>query len=481
MSKVSTSEMNSGDQKQVVEIIPKLQEYAVNYLIKGCSRKNLIQQIGKSFRKVSNQDLANRTRVEFMEKLVHRLKREKIWSVNNGRLFLFRLWEKLGANESQHQMLKSLPWYQKPSEYRLRMDEWRSGERKHKPTIELEERVIYPSSRVYGDEVNVKQVQDSPPRKKGTVSVLSQQLEESSGVHVASVVVVPTSSQLHQQEEIERRLREKIVQRMVMKSHGEGSSSMGSRESGMIEVQSVSKPSEDYFLGPLSKQYQEMEKARNQGSKRVSKQMNEQLYAIIDVEGVDPNLVEIAVMLCTREELRGVRLYHLKTADLKALNQGSKYCHGIDAKVLKEIATHHQDEALEEIKGWLESQVSIVVVLSADEQRESDVSKLVMGWKVKYVNVCLPRWKDRINSPAYRETQVNKENGVQVGKVSCPYKRLHRKELLVDRSRIQLRDGGHCALGDVIHLHRHLQLNNMWSMVERLAEHAVFPHSLVLC
>jgi hypothetical protein len=123
---------------------------------------------------------------------------------------------------------------------------------------------------------------------------------------------------------------------------------MGSRESGMMEVQCVSKPSEDYFLGPLSKQYQEMEKARNKGSRRVSKQMNEQLYAIIDVEGVDPNLVEIAVMLCTREELRGVRLYHLKTADIKALNQGSKYCHGIDAKVLKEIATHHQDEALED-------------------------------------------------------------------------------------------------------------------------------------
>jgi hypothetical protein len=107
--------------------------------------------------------------------------------------------------------------------------------------------------------------------------------------------------------------------------------------------------------------------------------MNEQLYAIIDVEGVDPNLVEIAVMLCTREELRGVRLYHLKTADIKALNQGSKYCHGIDAKVLKEIATHHQDEALEEIKGWLESQVSVVVVLSADEQRESDVSEVSSG------------------------------------------------------------------------------------------------------
>jgi hypothetical protein len=121
-----------------------------------------------------------------------------------------------------------------------------------------------------------------------------------------------------------------------------------------------------------------------------------------------------------------------------------------------------------------------VVVLSADEQKESDVSRLVVGWKVKYINVCLPRWKDRINSPAYLETQVNKEAGVQVGKVSCPYKRLHRKELLADRSRIQLRDGGHCALSDVNHLHRHIQLNNMWSMVEGLAEHAVFPHSLVL-
>jgi hypothetical protein len=82
----------------------------------------------------------------------------------------------------------------------------------------------------------------------------------------------------------------------------------------------------------------------------------------MDVEGVDPNLVEIAVILGTKEEIVGVKLYHLRIANPKALLQGTRYCHGIDSKVLREIATHDQTEALREVKRWLESQISTVVV-----------------------------------------------------------------------------------------------------------------------
>jgi hypothetical protein len=118
---------------------------------------------------------------------------------------------------------------------------------------------------------------------------------------------------------------------------------------------------EDHFLGPLSKAYQAAEKERNKGSMKVSKNNCQTLYAMMDVEGVDPNLAEIAVILSTTEEIVGVKLFHLRIADSRVLLQGTRYCHGIDPRVLREIATHSQKEALKEIKEWLEGQASIVV------------------------------------------------------------------------------------------------------------------------
>jgi hypothetical protein len=283
-----------------------------------------------------------------MEKLVDKVKRERESGVlimgDYSSIDYGRNWKQMKSTSNA----KYFTLVRKPSEYRLRMDEWRSGVRENRPAVELAERVVLPSRRTYDNERKSEQVSDSPPRKKGTAAVLQKQSEESLEVHVASVVVVPTHLQIQQQEVSEKQIRERIVQRMTTQGQEEGSSRMEVSEREVIEVQCTSKSSEDYFFGPMSKQYQEMEKVRNKGSQKVHKLMQERLYAIMDVEGVDPNLVEIAVILCTREEIKGVKLLHLKTADNKALSQGSRYCHGIDAKVLREIATHHQSEALDE-------------------------------------------------------------------------------------------------------------------------------------
>ena len=117
-----------------------------------------------------------------------------------------------------------------------------------------------------------------------------------------------------------------------------------------------------------------------------------------------------------------------------------------------------------------------ILVLSADEAKDSDVSKLIHGWKVKYQNVCLPKWKDRIHSQAYLETQVTKGPEIRIKSAVCPYRKLHRKELLKNTTDLPVQDGPHCSLSDVNNLYRHLQINNMWNLLSELRRYAGCPH-----
>jgi hypothetical protein len=65
---------------------------------------------------------------------------------------------------------------------------------------------------------------------------------------------------------------------------------------------------------------------------------------------------------------------------------------------------------------------------------------------------------------------------IEIKGAMCPYKRLPRVELLVDRSRIQVKDGPHCVLADLNNLYRHLQINNLWNMLEEISKHVICPH-----
>jgi hypothetical protein len=119
------------------------------------------------------------------------------------------------------------------------------------------------------------------------------------------------------------------------------------------------------------------------------------LFVFMDLEGVAPNLAEIAVIVCDAEVIEYVHLYHLKVKSKDVLKDGSRHCHGIEFNELTKIATHTEQEAAEEIRVWLESLGSNVCVVSADEQENSDVSKFVAGWNLAYVNFALPRWQEK--------------------------------------------------------------------------------------
>ena len=117
-----------------------------------------------------------------------------------------------------------------------------------------------------------------------------------------------------------------------------------------------------------------------------------------------------------------------------------------------------------------------VTVLSADESGNSDVSKFVNGWRLKYLNVPLPRWEYRMETQAYKETQLNKPHEYFVGNVICPYKMLHKNENLKPNVKKSLEAGSHCALIDTHQLFLHLKYGNLWSMIKRLVDSAQIPH-----
>jgi hypothetical protein len=449
---VSEYYLNENDRKLVEEVQPKLIQKSIDYLIKGTSRWKLKQYIEKNIGRLSTKELRIRVVDLFVRQLLSGIQEKRVFHRSNSCLFLYRVWTGIGATTEQWKRLKEMPWYHTPSEEVLRADEHRSGI-KRKTSSKEEER--------NKESCSMKStIEDSPPRKRGAVSVLPQ--ESLPGmVKVSSIVVVPQRICKDKEKE-EAELRNRIVQRMSRKQEEEGSSRINDERN-------------DGFVGALSRKHLEEEKIRNARSAKISKKgVVKQKFAIIDLEGTAPNIVEIAVILCDMEEIIEARWYLIRVRDRKSVMQGAKYCHGISYDVCQKYGKYELREAVEEIREWLEGQC--VVVLSADENRSSDVSQFVDGWRVRYVNVCLPRWKDRLNTPAYMEVQVDKRKGVKVVEAECPYRLIHDEKLLINQKKLQLLHGAHCSLADSKHLYRHIQLNHLWPMIIELAKYVSSPH-----
>jgi len=198
----------------------------------------------------------------------------------------------------------------------------------------------------------------------------------------------------------------------------------------------------------------------------------------MDVEGQHPNIAEISVLLCDEQEVMEARIYHLKVSDKGSVRRDARHCHGIAVDELARLAKYTQEQALKEIRSWLEGQKTFVTVLSADENENSDVSRLVTNWMVRYVAVPLPRWTERVTTKAYLEVQSCKPIVMKVLTAECPYQKLHKASLLKDKTQKAVKDGPHCSLVDSKHLHRHIEINHLWPMIKKLSTHSKIPHQL---
>jgi hypothetical protein len=444
------------------EVLKRWEGKLLSYMKSGNSRRGVICNVKKAIGKLSTSEIRERCRNQFLRSMIEGIRGEKVFSLGQSCITLYLLWEELEATPIQWTWLTELNWYRRPTEERLADEAFRSGKSVTKVDVRQEKRSCERS------------IGDSPPAKRG--SIKDTPVNTESVVKVASIVVVPESTKRTMGHREEEELRSRIISRIhVGVQQVPSQAAVYEVEPGMRDR---SEPS-DYFIGALSREHLEAERLRNAGNV-VNKVNKKRVFCLIDVEGTAPYLTEIAVMLANEDEILSVRLYHLKVERKTDMIQGTKYCHGMDYEVLKEIATHSQVTAVEEIKSWVEgfgrARGETMIVLSADEVKDSDVSKLVHGWNVRYLNIKLPRWKDRVNSQSYLETQVAKEASVRVEAVECPYRKLHRKELLVLKNKPQVKDGPHCALADIKHLYRHMQINQLWYLVEEVVRNTKVPH-----
>jgi hypothetical protein len=201
-------------QKQVEINLPKLRAQAVKYLVSGGGRKGIVRNIKNSIARISRKEIANKESESFMKEIVREMKGKLVFNINQGRLFLFKLWRELGASDESYGLLNKLPWYRRPTEERLLIDEFRSGINKVKPEVLCAKKRGLLSS---------QSPRDSPPKKRGAeVALLTAKergaevaLPTAKEVSIASVVVIPSHSKLNEQIDMEQRIKERILQRKV--------------------------------------------------------------------------------------------------------------------------------------------------------------------------------------------------------------------------------------------------------------------------
>ena len=479
MSGTSNSQEKVKSEDSLISLLGK----CLDVLRNGTDRVNLIRKIDRLINKTHTPDKVSTARQNFLNTLTKKIHGLKVYSVSRCCLFVYRIWEKLDPHKEQQELLESIAWYSEPNRWRLEMDKRRSGkpwDRDCKPDYD-------PSATMIKCNIPKSPAKESKPNVHVRRIVVRSTTMDSSRVKRSSLV---RDEEYEIRERIINRQKEAAIVNRNIPSIGsvnlmdvrstvqvvKRSEVVPSQSTSSANLRESSESDNDHYIGPLSKRYQAAEKERNKTAK-IFRIAPKPLFACIDLEGTTPNIAEVAVLLCNADEIIEARVFHIKVPFKSALHDGTKYCHGIHFDTLKSIAKWTEDEARAEVKTWLESQMSIVTVVSADEGAKSDVSQFVEGMRVIYVNFPLPRWEERLTNRAHILAQSNRPEVIKVKEATCPYAQLHRKELLgKKKKRLSLTNGPHCGLSDILELFLHLKYNFLWSVVARLAATSPVPH-----
>jgi len=215
---------------------------------------------------------------------------------------------------------------------------------------------------------------------------------------------------------------------------------------------------------------QKTKKKSRKKAEHIPSPLNNQSHhvACMDIEGVEENIVEIAMLISTSEGIAEAVMLHVWPKNPREARINAKYCHGIDITVLRSLTKMVLAEAEEKVQRWLRKWNPVVVV-SADNLRKSDVYKFIKKWQMVYTHVELPPWSRRVSSWSHQEARekhlCNEE--IRAGAAVCPYSRLHT--VTVVKGTHDERTPAHCALLDACELHYSLVYDNKYAMVKHAA------------
>jgi hypothetical protein len=397
-------------QPRQIQPIEEYKQAFIQHILHGSTRARLIQKVYRSYMRMRPECVNNHRRV-WLRDMVDKLRNKPPFAELPGCLALYQLWEKVKATEDEWNWLREITWYQKPTREAILEDDRLTGKSTNKPRTKSS---THPSTLTSSE--NTRQRSESPQIRFKSMVMMPTRINEGA-----------SSSRFALPEQDEN--REYVYEAM-------------SRSPSPIV--------------PMSKKMRKFIELSAQP-----------LILAIDIEGVKPDYLEIAAIIADKEEWLSSKVWYLKPACFSKVLSQAKYCHGISPVALSKVKCSTLLEIQNEMKEWLAKFQRPILIISADENPNSDVKEFVSFMQYPYCNVSLPRWVDRPSTFAHRKTQEMKKNKFKVGDVTCNYEEIHCIRLEA-KTRPSLVSGAHCGFFDCAEVLTHVEFNRMWQILYKM-------------
>ena len=385
--------------------IEEFKNMMIQHILCGSSRARLIQKIHRSYSRM-RPELVSAHRHAWLRDIVDKLLNKRPYAESMGSLALYQLWNRVSAVDEEWNWLGEIRWYRRPTRDEIREDDHSNGRMLNQLRASSEA------------STRMREASTRDPRKR----------MESPEIRTRSLTVIPPQD----------------IQ---------GSSSSRFDVAPYIPEQMYCSPSPEQ---PMSKK---MRKFIEEGARP--------LVVAMDIEGQKPDYLEIAAIVADDKEWISAKIWYLRPKSVGKVIAQARFCNGISPVELVRMKCSTLEEIKTELAQWLTSFHRPMIILSADENPDSDVKELTGYLKYPYLNICLPRWEHRIDTHAHRKVQEMKKARFQIAEVTCPYSVIHSIPL-VETGKPNIESGPHCGFFDSIEILLHIEFNQLWHLIFRL-------------
>ena len=176
------------------------------------------------------------------------------------------------------------------------------------------------------------------------------------------------------------------------------------------------------------------------------------MLLFVDIEGMP--MQELAAILYDDMTKEIVDIFHAFVFYPFEVDLWSRlHVHGLNSRYLRNRGYRNPNSLRHDFYAWMR-QYSITHVYANNPKREERELK-----RLKFTNINIPSWEERIKDPAYNTALLYKKNGAPIGNRSCSEAHSSFKGWKVTRSVWNTADfvkshhGYHCALYDAFHIY----------------------------
>jgi hypothetical protein len=187
----------------------------------------------------------------------------------------------------------------------------------------------------------------------------------------------------------------------------------------------------------------------------------------LSLEGVKPDYLEVAAIIADEDKWLSAKVWYLKPSCIGKVLSQARFCHGISPVALASVKCNRVVEVQTEMTEWLTGFRRPILIISADENPNSDVKKFITFMKYPYCNVSLPRWVDRPSTFTHKKVQEMKKERFEVDSVTCQYEKIHCIKLEA-KAQPSLVSGPHCGFFDCTEILINVEFNRMRQVLYKM-------------